>query len=110
MIDSRKITKRFIEFVCDFVVDGYKNGNDCFMYELRDDKEAYVIADKGIEKRIQKKLFKRLGIQSQVQYEITCSEYVYPHGELRIKLIKNEFVNNFKLLDSVLPIIGGIKQ
>jgi len=83
MIDSRKLTKEFINYICDWVEQEYKNKNhDGFMETLRD-KEAYWVADKGIEKRIQNKLFKRLNLKSTVKYEINSGT---GNGELYIKL------------------------
>lgn len=67
---------------------GHKEGHDGFRYCLTNDKIAYLIADKGIEKRIEKMLSKKFGLKSKVYYETKTSPNRYLDGELRIKLTK----------------------
>ncbi|WP_291566796.1 hypothetical protein [Clostridium sp. UBA2485] len=47
---------------------------------------SYLIADKGIERRIEKHLFKRLGLKSKVEYTLSSSIHRFLDRELRIKL------------------------
>lgn len=87
MIDSRKLTKDFINYICNRMEYEHKEYNyDGFIESLRD-KEAYAVKDKGIEKRIQKQLFKKLRLKSEVKYAY------YPVGEgvIYIKLLKDEY-------------------
>lgn len=96
-MDGRKVTKRFVDFICDCVECEYKaKGHDNFWYELKDNKETYFIADKGIEKRIQKQLLKRLGLNSKVKFEIKPS-INERNAELRVKLIENIDRNFIKM-------------
>lgn len=93
-MDNRKIVKDFITYICNWIEDEYRTyGHDGFSYEIRDNKLYYLVADKCIDKRIQKQLLKRLGLRSRVKYELNASEYIYPNGELRIKLYKEDYIN-----------------
>lgn len=90
-MDNRKAVKEFINYICDWIEYEYtKEGHDNYGYDLRSDILSYLVADKGIDKRIQKQLFKRLGLKSKVDYKLNISEYTYPNGELRIKLYKEK--------------------
>lgn len=90
-MDNKKLIKDFINNICDWIEVEYKNkGHTGFSYELRNDKLGYLIADKGIEKRIEKQIFKRLNLKSKVEYStypFTCNEYI--NGEIKIKLYEN---------------------
>lgn len=86
-MDDKKEIKRFIMFICDWVEDAYKKeGHIGFSYDFNNDKTAYLVNDKGIEKRIQKELYKRLGLDSFVIYTLLPSDRAYLSGELRIRL------------------------
>lgn len=86
-MDNKKIVKEFIAFICDWIEKGYKNKEYTgFNYNFHNDKMSYLIADKGIEKRIKKQLVKRLGFKVRVEYIILPSQYKYPDGKLNIKL------------------------
>lgn len=88
MIDSRKLTKDFIDFICLMVENEYGlYKNDSFIESLRGD-EAYAVKDKGIEKRIQNKLYKKLKLKSKVIYRIDPRT---GEGILYIKLLKEEY-------------------
>jgi hypothetical protein len=101
-MDNRKIVKDFIDYISNWIEDEYKNhGNIGFWHEIHNDKLSYLVADKGIDKRIQKQLFKKLGLKSKVDYELNISEYTYPNGELKIKLYKEEV---YKYENIVRPI------
>lgn len=87
-MDNKKKIKNFINYVCDYVQYGFKtNGHDSFRYYLTNDKMAYLIADKGIEKRIEKILIKEFCLNSRVVYETKPSPNKYLDGELRVKLL-----------------------
>lgn len=87
-MDNKKKIKNFINYVCDYVQYGFKtSGHDSFMFDLTDDEMAYLIADKGIEKRVEKKLLKEFGLKSRVFYETKPSPNLYCDGELRVKLL-----------------------
>jgi hypothetical protein len=93
-MDNRKIVKDFITYICNWIEDDYRTyGHDGFSYEIRDNKLSYLLTDKGIDKRIQKQLLKRLNIKSRVDYQLNVSEYIYPNSELRIKLYKEDYIN-----------------
>jgi len=80
MVDSRKVTKDFINHICDWVEWEYRNKNHDGFIENLDNKLAYLVADKNIEKRIQNQLFKRLKLKSTVQYEfypVICKWKLY---------------------------------
>lgn len=93
-MDDRKKIKEFINYICDWVEGEHKEyGCDGFVYELTNDRMSYLIADKGIEKRITKQLFKRLGVKLDIYYILSPSSNQYLDGKLIIKLIIN---NNFR--------------
>lgn len=93
MIDSRKFTKDFIDYICGWVEHEYKSKNHDGFRESLDEKEGYLVADKGIEKRIQKQLYKRLNLRSTVQYEF----YPVYGGKLYIRLLKDEYIPSIKM-------------
>lgn len=87
-MDSKKQVKDFITYICDWVESEYKDkGYDGFEHHLNDVKLSYLVADKGIDKRIQKQLFERLNLQSKVAYELSALD-----GTLRVRLIKAEYI------------------
>lgn len=89
-MDDKKRVKEFINNICDWIEDKHKEcRRNGFSYELTNDRMSYLIADKGIEKRIAKQLFKRLGLKSYVEYAFSPSPNEYLDGELKIKLISN---------------------
>lgn len=96
-MDSKKIIKDFIIHICDWVENEYKNKeHDSFAYDIRNDKMSYLIADKGIEKRIEKQLFKRFGLKSSVKYTLEPSMFEYLNGEIKIKIIKSYISQNIE--------------
>lgn len=62
-----------------------------FRVELSHDRTAYLIADKGIEKRIQNILWKKYGLASNVIYELIPSDNIYLDGSLRIKIVDDKW-------------------
>lgn len=87
-MDNKRKIKNFINYVCDYVQYEFKtSGNDSFMFDLTNDEMAYLIADKGIEKRIEKILIKEFGLNSRMAYETKPSPSLYCGGELRVKLL-----------------------
>lgn len=89
--DNKKIVAEFIKDICDFLEKGYKEyGHDGFRQTFKNDKMSYLLADKGIEKRIERKLKKKLNIDSEVVYKLTPSQFKYLDAELNIRLIKYE--------------------
>lgn len=94
MIDSRKLAKGFIDYICNWVEQEYKIKNyDSFRENIPIFEEAYCLRDKGIEKRIQKQLLKRLNLKSTARYEINQEVY----GMLYIKLLKDEYIPSIKM-------------
>jgi hypothetical protein len=88
-MDDRKTVKEFINYVCGEIEIEYKEkGHNGFSYEFKNDKIAYLLADKGTEKRIEKQLFKRLGLISKVTYKMSESQFLYPNAILKVRLIK----------------------
>lgn len=94
MIDSRHLTKDFIEYICGWVESEYKTKNHDGFTESLNEEEGYLVADKGIEKRIQKQLFKRLNLKSLVKYEIDPRT---GEGKLYIRLLKDEYIPSIKM-------------
>lgn len=76
----------FIRHICNRISYKYiDKGHTAFKYDLND-KLAWIVNDKGLEKRIQKELYEMLGLDSMVIYTLLPSENAYPNGELRVKL------------------------
>lgn len=91
-MDSKKLIKDFIDKTVELVIIKHKNEmHTGFIVELWGDRTAYLIADKGIEKRIQNILWKKYGLASNVIYELTPSENIYLNGSLRIKIIDDKW-------------------
>ncbi|MDP4146968.1 MAG: hypothetical protein Q8936_21260 [Bacillota bacterium] len=89
-MDTKKEIKMFINYVCDWVEYQYrKNGHNGFVYNLRNNLMPYLIADKGIEKRISKQLNKRLGLKTKVEYTLIPPLNKYSDGELKIKILRD---------------------
>ena len=87
-MDTKKIIKDFIDKTVEFVITKHKNEmHTGFRVELWGDRTAYLIADKGIEKRIQNILWKKYGLASSVIYELIPSANMHLDGLLRIKII-----------------------
>ena len=87
-MDTKKLIKDFIDKTVEFVIIKHKNEMYTgFRVELWGDRTAYLIADKGIEKRIQKILWKKCGLAANVIYELIPSANLYLDGSLRIKII-----------------------
>ena len=87
-MDTKKLIKDFIDKTVQFVITKHKNEmHTGFRVELINDRTAYLIADKGIEKRIQNILWKKYGLVTNVIYELIPSANLYLDGSLRIKII-----------------------
>lgn len=90
-MDTKKIIKDFIDTTIEFVITKHKNEmHTGFKVELWGDRTAYLIADKGIEKRIQNILWKKYGLASNVIYELIPSANMPLDGLLRIKIIDDK--------------------
>lgn len=76
-----------------------------FRVELSHDRTAYLIADKGIEKRIQKILWKKYGLASNVIYELIPSDNIYLDGSLRIKIVDDKCKSSMKCEKSGIKVI-----
>lgn len=87
-MDTKKLIKDFIDKTVEFVITKHKNEmHTGFRVELWGDRTAYLIADKGIEKRIQKILWKKYGLAANVIYELIPSANIYLDASLRIEII-----------------------
>jgi hypothetical protein len=92
-MDTKKEIKRFIDYICDWVEDEFINkGNNGFSYEFKDDEMSYLLADKGIEKRIKKQLLKKLRLNIKVEHITSGTQFTYSNLDygLNIKVVKNE--------------------
>lgn len=86
-MDDKKKIKEFVNYICNWIEHEYKTKNHIgFSYDLSNDRMSYIIADKGIEKRISKEIYKRLGLSAIVSYVQTISVNKYLDGEIRAKL------------------------
>lgn len=95
MIDSRKITKDFIYNVCKWVCYEYVGEeHDGFIEYVNDDKIAYLLKDKGVEKRIQEQLQKRLNLSVKVEYVFYPS---HRKGKIYIQLLKDKYYPTIKM-------------
>lgn len=91
-MDTKKLIKDFIDTTIEFVITKHKNEmHTGFRVELWGDRTAYLIADKGIEKRIQNILWKKYGLASNVLYELIPSKDIYLDGLLRIEIIDDKW-------------------
>lgn len=89
-MDTKKEVKEFINYMCYLIEYMYKNDKYTgFSYELHNDKLAYLMNDKGIEKRIQKELYKRLKMNSRVVYSLSQSPRDCLYGELKVRLYED---------------------
>lgn len=94
IIDTKKLIKDFIDNTVEFVITKHKNEmHTGFRVELTNDRTAYLIADKGIEKRIQNILWKKYGLAANVIYELIPSANIYLDASLRIKIIDDKWGN-----------------
>ena len=90
VMDKKKIVKEFIIYACNIIEFNLKSEKyDYCSIDVPNDI-VYLLADKGIDKRLEKLIFKRLGIKSNVIYRLFPSENLYPNGELRVVLFYNE--------------------
>ena len=88
-VDNKKIVKQFIASVCDSVDYNLRVKNhNTFLFNFSNDRIAYLIADKGIEKRISKKLLKKFDLYAEVIYEMKPSCNTYLDAELSIKITR----------------------
>ena len=91
-MDTKKLIKDFIDKTVEFVIIKHKNEMYTgFRVELWGDRTAYLIADKGIEKRIQKILWKKYGLAANVIYELIPSANIYLDASLRIEIIDDKW-------------------
>lgn len=82
--DNKKEVKDFIQYIFNWVYRQYYcDGDTNFQYTINEYELAYLIADKGIDKRLEKKLFKRLNLKSRVTYDFNSL-----NGVLRIEILK----------------------
>lgn len=89
-MDAKYEVAYFIRCICNWIEYEYLDKKHIsFQYDFNNDKMAWIVNDKAIEKRIQKELYKRLGFCSLVIYTLLPSENTYPNGELRIGLYEN---------------------
>ena len=87
-MDNKKIVADFINSMCKWVTKSFNDDKKAngYRYVVKDDNLAYLLADKGIEKRIKKQLFKRYSLKSFVRYELNLTDKNYPNGDLIIEL------------------------
>lgn len=86
-MDSKHEVAYFIRHICNWISYEYiDKDHTAFKYDLNNDKLAWIVNDKGIEKRIQKELYEMLGLDSMVTYTLLPSENAYLNGELRVRL------------------------
>ena len=91
-MDTKKIIKDFIDKTVEVVITKHKNEmHTGLRVELWGDRTAYLIADKGIEKRIQNILWKKYGLASNVIYELIPSANMNLDGLLRIKIVDDKW-------------------
>jgi hypothetical protein len=85
MIDDRKLIKDYINNICLWVLDEYKNKSNTLFKIWPNQREyrlSFILKDKGIEKRIGKKLI-RMGLNPLVKYH---KDEDYPLGIISIIL------------------------
>lgn len=93
-MDNKKMVAYVIKYICDRIEHEYRKYNyDGFMENINNYEEAYYLKDKGIEKRIQRQLMKRLNVGSEVQYEF----YPVGYGKLYIRLLKGKYIQEIKM-------------
>lgn len=93
-MDNKKIVADFINNVCRWVCYEYVGkDHDSFIENMNDSNIAYLLKDKGIEKRIQNQLSKRLNLNVTVQYEV----YPVGYGKIFIKLSKDKYIPTIKM-------------
>jgi len=67
--DSKKEVKDFVQYIFNWVYSKYYcEGDTNFKYTINKYEFAYFLADKGIEKRLEKKFLKRLNLETKVTY------------------------------------------
>ena len=89
--DDKKITKDFVEDIFNWVKYEYTEyGHDGFERKIINNRLSYILADKGVDKRLEKLFLKRLGLKSKVTYETIQSMHKYEDGILRIRILKND--------------------
>lgn len=86
--DEKKRAKDFIEYIFNWVAHEYiTQGHNGFRYTLTDNRLSYIVADKGIDKRLEKLFLKKLSINTKVTYELEPSVNKYADGILKIKIV-----------------------
>lgn len=85
-IDDKKITKNFIVDTGKVIKYWYETHHNQVIELKAHDKIAYLIADKGIEKRIEKQIFKVLGLKSEVKY-LLVQKNNNLQGHIKVKLL-----------------------
>lgn len=93
VIDTKKLIKDFIDTTIEVVITKHNEMHTGLIVELSNDRTAYLIADKGIEKRIQKILWKKYGLAANVIYELIPSANMHLDGLLRIKIVDVKWRN-----------------
>lgn len=70
-MDTKREVAGFINHICNWVeYEHLDKGHTGFKYDFNNDKMAYLVNDKGIEKRIRKELYRRLGLDYMVIYTL----------------------------------------
>lgn len=86
-MDIKYEVAQFIRCICNWIEHEHLDKkHTSFQYDFNNDEMAWIINDKGIEKRIQKELHRRLGLDSMVIYTLLPSKNANLNGELRVRL------------------------
>lgn len=97
-MDNKKVVKDFIDYVFDCARCGYlMQGDNAFRVSLINDPMAYLIADKGVNKRLEKRFLKEMGLKVLVMYELNSSMYQWPDGLLTIKVMRDFTIRESKV-------------
>lgn len=81
-MDLKKETKQFINYICDQI-----QGEEALMGRFNTcDDLGYFMKDKGIDKRIEKKMLKRCGVKVEASYELNEHGYL-----LKVRKTKEPF-------------------
>lgn len=81
-MEFKKETKYFINYIC-----ANMQGVDGLTYKFNPCVElGYFMKDKGIDKRIEKKMLKEYGVKAEASYELNEQGYL-----LKVRKIKEPF-------------------
>lgn len=84
-MDEKREIKGFINLMCEIVVYNFFTKGHENSIQTINNREAFILADKAIGKRIQKRLFKKYGFNSKVDYFF--ERYPVTRGQLQITII-----------------------